>query len=238
MPPEEAAAEEPQPFLRLPWPVTVLAVVLLAVQAAMSFLPESAQDAIFVEYGFIPARYSHAFLAAHHASGGTLLEQALPFFTYMFLHGGWMHVGINTVWLLAFGAVVARRFGPFRFLLFYVLCGLAAVGLHLALNWGSTAPVVGASGAIAGLMGAGFRLIGRETPPGWPQRPLAPLFSAQIIVWSIIWMAVNIVAGVTGFGTGPGLQLVAWEAHLGGYFAGLVLSGPFDAWQRLKRQAA
>ena len=236
-PPYELPEEEPQPFLRLPWAVSTLAGLMLAIQAALTFAPSQAAESVFWNYGFLPARYSPTFLAAHGIDGGSWLDRALPFVTYMFLHAGWMHVIVNMVWLLAFGAVVVRRFGNLRFFIFFLMCGVAGAVLHLALNWGSIAPVIGASGAISGLMGAAFRIMGREGDAFTAPQPLAPLFSRRILIWSAVWIAINIVAGVSGIGAGPGIQLIAWEAHLGGFAAGLLLAGLFDPVNRLKAEA-
>ena len=236
-PPYELPEEGPQPFLRLPWGVSLLAGLMLAIQAVLSFISPQLADSILFDYGFVPARYSPSFLAAHGIDAGSWLDRALPFITYMFLHAGWMHVIVNTVWLLAFGAVVVRRFGDLRFFGFFIVCGIAGAALHLVLNWDSVAPVVGASAAISGLMGAAFRLIGREGDAFHEPLPLAPLFSRRILIWSAVWIVLNVVAGVTGIGTGPGLQLIAWEAHLGGFAAGLLLAGLFDPVNRLKAEA-
>jgi membrane associated rhomboid family serine protease len=235
-PPYELPPEGPQPFLRLPGAVTALAVLLLGIEGVLYLMPARA-DAILFNYGFVPARYSPAFLAAHGIDPGSLLERVLPFFTYMFLHAGWTHVIVNTIWLAAFGAAVARRFGTARFYLFFILCGLAGAGLHLLLNWNSIAPVVGASAAISGLMAAAFRLIGREGDAFMGPQPLAPVFSRRMLIWSAVWIGLNIAAGISGMGAGPGIQLIAWQAHLGGYLAGLLLSGLFDPVNRLKTAA-
>lgn len=236
-PPYELPPEGPQPFFRSPAPVTALAALLLAIQAALSFVIPGRTDEILFDYGFVPARYSPSFLQAHHLSPDSWPDRILPFFTYMFLHGGWTHVVVNTVWLLAFGAVTARRFGTIRFFAFFILCGLAGAVLHLVFNWNSVAPVVGASAAISGLMAAAFRLIGREGNAFSEPQPLAPIFSRRILLWSGIWIVLNIAVGVTGMGAGPGIQLIAWEAHLGGFLAGLLLAGLFDPVNRLKTAA-
>ncbi|HWA31646.1 MAG TPA: rhomboid family intramembrane serine protease [Rhizomicrobium sp.] len=236
-PPHELPEEGPQPFFNLPWPVSVLAILLLGIQLAMFFVPPDMSDTIMLRYGFVPAIYSDSFLAAHRVNGVNLLDRALPFVTYIFLHANWMHVIVNTVWLIAFGPVVARRFGSLRFFGFFLVCGIAGAAAHLALNWQSLNPVIGASAAISGLMAAAFRLIGTEAAPGIPLLPMAPLASRRILIWSAVWVVLNIVAGVTGIGAGPGLQLVAWEAHLGGFAAGLLLSGLFDPVNRLKVEA-
>jgi membrane associated rhomboid family serine protease len=215
-----------QPFLRAPVIVLLLAGALLAIEGLVQFAYRYDQERLFYEFGFVPARYSHAFLAAHLMNGGDLFDRALPFVSYMFIHGDWTHVAVNTIWLLPFGSVVARRYGALVFLLFFLLCGLAGAVFHLALNWGSTSPVIGASAAVSGLMGAAFRMI-----PEGPYAPLHPLFSRVVIVWSVMWIVLNVFVGLTGFGSGPGVHTVAWEAHVGGYFAGLLLAGPLDALQ-------
>jgi membrane associated rhomboid family serine protease len=220
----------PQPFLRAPSVVLWLILVLVGAHALRVFAFAHDTDTIFLTYGFVPARYSHAYLEAHGINPGSFLERALPFVTYMFLHGSYMHVAINSVRLLAFGPVVARRLGSLLFLLFFLVCGIAGAAVHLACNWESAAPVVGASAAISGLMAAAFRML---PVPGHDQwRPLAPVFSPRILLWTGLWVVVNIIAGVTGLGTGGEVQLVAWQAHLGGYAAGLLLAGPFDALAR------
>ncbi|MGH6878393.1 MAG: rhomboid family intramembrane serine protease [Rhizomicrobium sp.] len=216
-----------QPFLRAPAAVLWLIAVLVVAHAARVLFFQQDSDALLVTYGFVPARYSQTYLASHGVNPGTLMERVLPFVTYMFLHGSWMHVAVNCVWLLAFGPIVARRLGWLLFLLFFLICGIAGAAAHLACNWGSAAPVIGASAAISGLMAAGFRMLPLPPQVGW--RPLAPIFSPRILAWTALWVIVNVVAGVTGLGTGGEVQLVAWQAHLGGYAAGLVLAGPFDA---------
>ena len=137
--------------------------------------------------------------------------------------------GINCLWLLAFGPIVARRFGAALFLGFFVVCGVAGAATYLALNWGSAVPVVGASGAISGLMAAALRMLPEQTPWAVPgATPLAPVFSRQILIFSAVWAAINLLTGVTGLGMGGDSGLVAWQAHLGGFVAGLLLAGGFD----------
>ena len=163
------------------------------------------------------------------ANPGTLWERIVPFLSYMGLHGSWMHLIINCLWLLAFGPIVARRFGAMLFLFFFFACGVAAALCYLALNWGSPVPVVGASGAISGLMAAAIRMLPGQAP--WAaqgEAPLAPLLSRQILPFSAIWAAVNLVTAMTGLGVGGESGLIAWQAHLGGFLTGLVLSGPVD----------
>ncbi len=212
-----------QPFLRAPAAVVWLIAALAGAHAlrVFAFAPQS--DAIIMSYGFVPARYADL---AHGLGPTSVLALAVPFVSYIFLHGSFTHLLVNSIWLLAFGPIVARRLGTLMFFVFFLVCGIAGAFVHLACNWGSPAPVVGASAAISGLMAAGFRMLPLSV--AGERRELAPILSPRIVVWSLIWVGVNIVAGVSGLGTGAEMQLVAWQAHLGGYAAGLLLAGPFD----------
>jgi membrane associated rhomboid family serine protease len=219
-----------QPIFRSPAVVMWLIGGLAALHLARISRPEDQADALVYEFGLYPLRYSRAFLESHMANPGTLWERAVPFVSYMGLHGNWTHLIINCLWLLAFGPIVARRFGSVLFLFFFLVCGLAAAAFYLALNWASPVPVVGASGAISGLMAAALRMLPGQAP--WAtqsEAPLAPLFSRQILVFSAIWAAINVMTAVTGLGMGGEGALVAWQAHLGGFLAGLLLCPLFDS---------
>ena len=219
-----------QPIFRAPAVVLWLIGTLAALHLARISRPDDQADALVYEFGLYPLRYSHAFLESHMANPGTLWERAVPFVSYMGLHGSWTHLIINCLWLLAFGPIVARRFGSVLFLFFFVICGLAAAIFYLIFNWGSPVPVVGASGAISGLMAAGLRMLPGQAP--WvaqSEAPLAPLFSRQILVFTVLWTAINLMTAFTGLGMGGEGGLIAWQAHLGGYVAGLLLSGVFDS---------
>lgn len=143
--------------------------------------------------------------------------------TAMLLHGGWTHAIMNAVAAVAFGSPVARlfgdRMGPTVFLLFYVACGvLAALGYGL-IHWGSAEPMVGASGAVFGLIGAATRLLGGQG------RVLA-LTDRHVIGAAIAWMAVNAVTGLIGYAPGAEGARIAWEAHAVGFVVGLLAIGP------------
>ncbi|HZM00704.1 MAG TPA: rhomboid family intramembrane serine protease [Planctomycetota bacterium] len=154
--------------------------------------------------------------------------------THMFLHGGLAHLVGNlwTLWL--FGDNVEDRLGPLRYLGFYLLCGLAAAGVHVYTNSGSTVPVIGASGAIAGVMGAYLvmfpraRLVVMLPPFVWW------LFELPAVIYLVLWFWLQVVQGTAALGdevTGG----VAWWAHVGGFVAGIVLLPLFvrrDRWSR------
>lgn len=206
-----------------------LILFLVVAHVARVSIPGLA-DSLISRYAFFPARYSHAFIATHHVvDSGSWFDRAIPFVSYMALHNDFTHLAVNCLWLLAFGPIVARRFGGPLFLAFFLICGIAAALAHMASNWGSITPVIGASGAISGLMGAGLRLLPTQAPWAVPgDNHLAPIFSRQIIIFTVIWFAINLAAGLTGFGLAGEQGLIAWQAHVGGYLAGLLLAGPFD----------
>jgi membrane associated rhomboid family serine protease len=214
-----------EPFLNAPSAVLWLIALLLATHTARIFLPGNLPDDILERYAFIPARYA---MAAHQGVGSQgFLDLVVPFISYMLLHGDFTHVGLNSLWLLVFGPIVARRLGALRFVIFFVICGIAAALVHLAVYWGSPMAVVGASGGVSGLMGAGMRILyGRMY--GGPLG-LAPVTSRPIVAFSAVWMLANVISGVLRIGVSDDLTLIAWVAHLGGYFAGLFLIGAFVA---------
>jgi membrane associated rhomboid family serine protease len=228
-----------QPIFRAPLVVLLLIAGLVAAHVARTLVTPAQSLEWISRFAFIPARYSAVFLSQHGIDPGSLFERAVPFVSYMALHNDYTHLAINCLWLLAFGPIVARRFGAPLFLLYFILCGLAGAAAHLAGNWGSPEPVIGASAAISGLMAAGLRLLPTERP-AWAsvsapaEAAMLPLWSRQILMFSLVWVVLNIVVGMTGFGLGGESGLIAWQAHLGGFAAGLLLSGPFD---RLRPQA-
>ncbi|HVU19264.1 MAG TPA: rhomboid family intramembrane serine protease [Rhizomicrobium sp.] len=215
-----------EPFLKAPASVITLIGILIAAHAARVLAPAALSEHWVTEYAFIPLRYS-----SHAADAGSVFDRAIPFVSYMFLHADATHVIINCLWLLAFGTIVARRFRPALFFLFFLTCGVAAALTHLAFNWNSADPVIGASGGIAGLMAAGVRMLSvtalqrAELPPR-----LLSIFAPQVLMFSALWVGVNLLFGLTGISFAGESNAIAWQAHLGGYFVGLLLAGPFDVW--------
>jgi membrane associated rhomboid family serine protease len=218
-----------QPVFRSPAIVLWLIGALVVLHLARISAPGRQPDDLVYQFGLYPLRYSHAFLESRMADPGGFWDRAIPFISYMGLHGSWTHLIINSLWLLAFGPIVARRYGGVLFLLFFLACGVLAALCYLALNWGSAVPVVGASGAISGLMAAALRMLPGQAPwAAQSEAPLAPLLSRQLLMFTAVWTAINLMTAFTGFGMGGESGLIAWQAHLGGYAAGLLLSGPFD----------
>jgi membrane associated rhomboid family serine protease len=200
------------------WTIIGLCTLLFLYE---QLLPERLLAAFVHLYGVVPARFTNGVFAARagYPEGG---YESLV--TYMFLHGGWLHFLLNMWVLWIFSDNVEEALGPGRFVLFYLLCGLLAVATHIVFNWNSTMPVLGASGAIAGVMGAYFRL--------FPRARVVTLIPILIFPWIVelpavvflgIWFFVQLLSGVAGSVTEGQAASVAFWAHAGGFVAGLVL---------------
>jgi membrane associated rhomboid family serine protease len=228
----------------------LIGIILLA-HVARILSSTAVSEQTLENCALIPARYVASVWAAHGGQPVSFLDGAIPFVGYMFLHADFLHVGVNCLWLLVAGTPVARRLGALGFLGLFLASGILAGAAFLGAHWGSIEAAIGASGAVSGMMGAAIRIfygersgvsanvpVANDNPATFSSAPLAPLFGGPILFFSVIWCAANVVAGVTGLGTGSTVQPVAWEAHIGGYFAGLLLIGPFDAIVRPRRAGA
>lgn len=201
--------EEPrEPIFNAPWPAMAMTVAIIGGFALQSFLPP---EQILPAYGFSPT-------GLWQGRGFTLI-------TALFVHGGWGHALVNGAGALAFGTPVARYYGvrvtgAITFLLFYLACGAFANLGYGLVHAGDPHLLVGASGAVAGLMAAAARMIAGKGGPG-------PYLSPPVVGMTVAWVVVNLLIAVVGFAPGAGGMPVAWEAHLFGYAAGLVLVTPF-----------
>jgi membrane associated rhomboid family serine protease len=170
---------------------------------------------IFDLYGMVPIRYSNPEISGQF----TFFQQLVPFFSYMFLHGGFFHLLGNMWFLYIFGDNVEDRLGPSRFLAFYILSGIAAVLIHLATNWHSRLPTIGASGAIAGVMGAYFLLFPRSRVLTMVPIFFFPLlFELPAVFFLGYWVIIQFLYASVSHGQAGG---VAWWAHIGGFIFGL-----------------
>ncbi len=203
-------------------PVVNYAIIVIC---TLAFLYElalgHALEAFLFEYGLVPVRYSDIAVARHFST----LEQLLPFFTSMFLHGGWMHL-IGNMWVLyIFGDNLESDMGRVKYLFFYIFCGLIAALIHLVTNYESRLPTVGASGAIAGVMGAYLVLYPRAKV-----LTLVPIFfflqliEVPAFVFLGLWFLLQFLSGAGSLAQqGADVGGVAWWAHIGGFIAGVVL---------------
>ncbi len=190
-------------------------------------LTPSGLDRLIANYGLIPARI-------HWNQFGTLY----PLVTNMFLHAGWLHILGNMWFLFIFGDNVEDRMGPMRYLLFYFLGGIAASTMQVVVDPSSQIPAIGASGAIAAVLGAYFVY--------FPRARVITLVFIFILPWIIeipaliylgIWFALQFFPGVLSLATSAGTAAggVAWWAHIGGFLFGLILAMPFALRRRPSR---
>ncbi len=226
-----------EPMFNVPSSVLALLGAMVAVHLVRMGLAEDWDTWLTLALAFIPARYAGF---AGMLPGGDVAA-VTSFLTHAFVHGDWVHLGLNAAWLVAFGGAVANRVGTLRFLLFSAFCAVAGAATFLVFNPEAAVPMIGASGAISGLMGATMRFLFtavdghglaalREDPRSAPLMPLAQaLTDKRVVLVTVVFLAANILA-VLGLGS-VGQSGIAWEAHIGGYFAGLLTFGFFDAVQ-------
>jgi membrane associated rhomboid family serine protease len=253
-----------EPMFNAPAVVVVLAALLVVGFAAFNWARPLMQDLILRDFAFIPGRLTVSLwpsraidllMRASRDAGALEQAQAMrdlrvlgggmkpwTLLTYAFLHGSWTHVLLNTVWLFAFGPPVARRFGTPGFLMFM---GVTAVAASVA-QWAATpmefAPLIGASGAVSGLMGAVTRFMFQPGAPlgsgGFARRTEIEAVRAASLGQTLterrtlafigLWMVTNFVFGAYSQTLGLSPMPVAWVAHVGGFVAGLILFPLFD----------
>ncbi len=207
--------------------VTVTLIVLNVLMFGYELSLGRGLDAFFREYAVVPKHYVSDYYITPR---GTLrnigiLDLVVPLFASMFMHGGWMHIIGNMVYLWIFGDNVEDRMGRVKFVIFYLLCGLAASGAHILSNVNSRVPSIGASGAIAGVLGAYIVLYPRARV-----LVLVPIFiflqflEIPAIFFIGFWFLQNFFYGAISLGAESAQTSgTAWWAHIGGFVAGLVM---------------
>ena len=188
----------------------LITYVLIALNVLFFFVELNGGDAFIMKWAFVPSR----FLANPGADFLTL-------FTSMFMHAGWLHLGGNMLYLWIFGDNVEDRFGPAKFIVFYLLCGLGATFAQLAFSLGSNVPNLGASGAIAGVLGSYILL--------FPQGRVRVLQGQQVIQMPALivigfWIVLQLFSGIGSIANTADTGGVAYMAHIGGFVAGFVLT--------------
>jgi membrane associated rhomboid family serine protease len=190
--------------------IPIVTYALIALNVLFFLFELSSGDAFLMKWSFVPVR----FLA--NPSG-----DFLTLFTSIFMHAGWVHLGGNMLYLWIFGDNVEDRFGHVKFIVFYLICGLAATFAQLAFNTTSNVPNLGASGAIAGVLGAYILL--------FPQGKVRVLQGQQVIQVSALiviglWIVLQFFSGIGSIASTADTGGVAYMAHIGGFLAGIVLT--------------
>jgi membrane associated rhomboid family serine protease len=190
--------------------VPLVTYALIALNVLVFFLELMGGEAWITEWALVPSR----FLA--DPAG-----QFLTLFSSMFMHAGWLHLGSNMLYLWIFGDNVEDRFGHVKYLIFYVICGLAATFAQMAFNMNSNIPNLGASGAIAGVLG-GYLLM-------FPQQAVKVLVGNRMAAVSALivigmWFVLQLFSGVASISSTADTGGVAFMAHIGGFVAGFLLT--------------
>jgi membrane associated rhomboid family serine protease len=275
MPPDEStpgrslgALRAREPIFDAPPVVIALVAVLLIVHGCVSWAPEQWIDSFADQLAFVPARLTlavwpekindllvRANLSPEALRQARILREYFPalqsgpqvwtLLSYAFLHATWSHVGLNAVWIVAFGPPVARRVGPLRFLALFAVTAIAGAVAHWALNMVDVTPLIGASAADSGLMAAATRFMFEpggplggsggysRSSPDADYRVAAPplrqlLRERRVVIFLIIWLATNFIFGAGAQTFGVSEAPVAWLAHMGGFAAGFFLFPLFD----------
>lgn len=239
-----------EPMFTIPSTVVWLTAVLVVIHLVRTMvLSYEADVGVLLLFAFIPARYAGDIFSAYmpttaEGSWWGLLNQGAAvwsFLTYAFLHGNLTHLLVNCLWLVAFGSALARRFGAVRFLAFSAVGAVAGAAIHLALHFGDMVPVIGASAAISAQMAAAARFVFQSGAPlgafrvpddrayRVPALTLAQtLRSARPMMFVGVWFGINLLVGLGSASIIGGGEVIAWEAHIGGFLAGLLLFRFFD----------
>ena len=200
------------------FPSVTLGIIIINVLAFLHELRLGPQlEELLMQFAVVPARYTRPDFAQHF----TLSQQVFAFFSSMFLHGGWIHLLGNMWSLWIFGDNVEDRLGRANYLLLYFGSGVAAALLHIFTNAGSMVPTIGASGAIAGVMGAYFRFyphakVETLVPPFF----VIPLPAVVFLGW---WFLLQLFSGAMSLGPRSDFSGVAFWAHVGGFAFGFVV---------------
>ncbi len=229
---------EQAPVLNAPRVVMVLIAMFAVIHFIRFLMPVQWDIETLILFSFIPARYGGA---EHIVLPGGMAAGIWSFVTYAFLHGNVVHLIVNAVWMLAFASPVARRLGWVNFLWFSLVCSISGVLTHLVFHWGEAVPVVGASAAISGHMAAAMRFVFQAGGPLGsignsgddavfvPAMSIRETFSdRRVVSFLAVWIGINLLMGLGALQLDDSLSNIAWEAHIGGLVAGLLLFGFFD----------
>jgi membrane associated rhomboid family serine protease len=229
-----------EPLFNIPPVIVAVLAVLVLVHAVRTLVLTEQQDIEFLlSFAFIPVRYDSSVMLGEALPGGG--ADIWTFVTYALIHADWTHLGVNSIWLLPFGSAVARRFGAVRFVAFFAVTAAAGAAFHLATHAGEQFPMIGASAVVSGTMAAAMRfafqrggplgLLGRADDSAYrvPAIPLRGVLSdARVLLFLAVWFGINMLFGLGSLPITGGDNTVAWQAHIGGFLAGLLLFSWFD----------
>lgn len=252
-----------EPIFNVPGIIVAIVVGLAAIQGVREWV--LTDDTLLWDFSLIPARFAswlgtdplaslvaqyqrdsdsqdlvmRLTLAREIAAEGAVKPWTLV--TYALLHGSWVHDLLNSIWLLAFGSAVARRFGTVRFGVFFVVAALGGGLAHLFTHMEDVIPMVGASAAVSGCMAAAIRFVFQPGAPlgvfrlndevayKLPALPLSEVLrDTRVMSFLVVWFVMNLATGIGGSSLGITDATIAWEAHIGGFLVGLLGFPLFD----------
>ncbi|HEU4659545.1 MAG TPA: rhomboid family intramembrane serine protease [Pseudolabrys sp.] len=230
-----------EPLFNIPTVVLVLIGIFTVIQVLRADVLDAFDRNYLDElFAFIPLRYDSSRLIDGPLPGG-VGASIWTFVTYAFIHGSWTHLLVNSIWFLPFGSAVARRFGTVRFLAFFAVSAAAGALAYLLAHGGEDSAVIGASAAISGTMAGAMRFaFQRGGPLGFwrendedayrvPALPLSGVWrDFRVVIFLAVWFGINLLFGAASLPFTSDDQPVAWQAHIGGFLAGLLLFGWFD----------
>lgn len=204
-----------------PWVTWGIIAICITIFLGMQTLPTEWQEWVMMHYGMVPLRYSHPDMAVAFELQP---DGYLSAITGLFLHDGWLHIMINICFLWIFADNVEDRMGHVRFILFYLLCGIASMAMQWYFVPDIAVPVIGASGAIAGVLAAYFFLYPYAKVVVWIPILFLPIFvNVPAATFLGIWVIWQLYEATTYIVFHQTQMTVAWWAHLGGFIAGIVL---------------
>lgn len=232
---EPELPQKKEPIFNLPFIIPVLIGFMALVHfVRVSVLSREQNFQAIIDFAFIPLRYVEPEVMALSSFAG--LWSPL---TYSFLHADWAHLLMNSFWLLAFGGVTARRLGMLRFLILFTIGSLGGAGLHYIFHSMDISPMIGASASVSACMGAAMRLpymsqthFTGDIRKARIRSLVEALTNRQALTFMVIWFGINLLFGTGVIDITNGGASIAWEAHIGGFLAGLLLFGWIDAFMR------
>ncbi len=229
--PQDVDRPPHQPIFNLPTVIVVFAVLFCVIRLTQDlFYFDGEARVIFILWSaFLPVRYV--------AEGAQLPPVMAAYWTpisYAFLHADWLHLGVNTMWMAAFGTPVARRFGTVRFVVLSLVAAIAGAITHMLFFFADIVPLVGASAMVSAYMGAAVRFAfghgsGLSADPQAPALSISQTFANRsTFSFVAVWFALNYFTGTGALNLAGEHVSIAWQAHIGGFLVGLLGFRLFD----------
>ena len=207
---------KPPPAVNLPTVVWAVIALIIGIHAFLELAGPKWQTFAEYEFAFIPARFGPAAFPQHEGSAWWSM------LTYGLLHANWMHVLLNSLWLAVFSKPVQAHFGTPRYLLILGVGIISGAVASLLVHWGEAIDLVGISAGVSALLAAAIPLMYGK---GRPLRPIELITNRSALIFTLVWLAMTVFTGASAYlsNTFVAENQIAWDAHLGGFIAGLIM---------------